>query len=497
MGLFDSLKIKAKEIGKKQEQKKKIIKDKATKEEAKKIEKWTSFRNIGLGVAIFFALGIFSAMGEDMAGALISILVIALGGLGVFFYFQFKIKAFVEILEKREETSVSHSSNNKKTSVGCVSANKETSIDSASANEQISIDTSSVDMKMRVDPFVDEIVRKYYEIIFAMHNTIDKEFLRPEKLKLIAKEYIEKQLNESSDEEKIEKALSLFMLSKNSANKSGEAIFLREFNKELKDKTNYIDTSFDTMSLCYKEEIKSIEKDFEDILETIKNDPKVYYFGQGINERIYKKYERSLGKRLTQLITLKIVYKSLTSGNRLVQVLMQGAILTFFNVILSNSSGSQLESRLARGLAIIAVRALHFEKSPKTTNINNNEYRELLLSHNYYKKEYGPFVSKDKISDEIRMNFNYDNNSIYPGDYVLQNIVNFESGLKGYKCIGEILHLDNKIYNLTCNLIWKEAIKNGCTNDSGEDITNSQEVADIFTILNHYYVEMYGGVILG
>ena len=68
--------------------------------------------------------------------------------------------------------------------------------------------------------------------------------------------------------------------------------------------------------------------------------------------------------------------------------------------------------------------------------------------------------------------------------------------LEGYESIANILHLDNKIYNLICNLVWKDAIKKERINDVGENITNSQEVADIFTILNQYFVEIYGGPIL-
>ena len=76
---------------------------KFTDEEKKKQVKYSLWRNIGLGVAIFFALGSFSAMDGTMTGALITILVIALGGLGLFFFSRFQLKGIAKVLEERRK----------------------------------------------------------------------------------------------------------------------------------------------------------------------------------------------------------------------------------------------------------------------------------------------------------------------------------------------------------------------------------------------------------
>ncbi len=343
--------------------------------------------------------------------------------------------------------------------------------------------------------FSDEIIKKYYEVIFGMIKSIGDDFIKNEKISLIAKAYIEKQLNESCDEEKMQEALNLFKISKTGISSNSyydkKTVFLRGYNEDLGKINNYLDNNFDIVNLCFQDEYKLIEKEYEEILETIKNQPKPSYFGQGINEKIYKKYKNTVGDELTELITSKIIYNSLVSGNIVVKSAMIGLVKTLFDVAINKVKGN--DSVLPRFLVALSVRALHFEKTPNVASIEKSEYRELLLSHSYYKNKFGPFMPEDKISDEISYSING-----YGGgeDLPLSLLSRIRYQIEGYDCIEGVLRLDNKIYNLICNLVWKDAIEDERTNDEGVNITNSQEVSDIFTILNQYFAEIYGCIIL-
>lgn len=86
------------------EKKEQFEEPKHTAEEKNKIVKYTFIRNIGLGGAIFFALGIFSAL--EYIGSLITILILALGSLGLFFYFKFQLKKLMNVLEERKKEAL-------------------------------------------------------------------------------------------------------------------------------------------------------------------------------------------------------------------------------------------------------------------------------------------------------------------------------------------------------------------------------------------------------
>ena len=236
---------------------------------------------------------------------------------------------------------------------------------------------------------------------------------------------------------------------------------------------------------AYADEIKLIEKEYEEILETIKDNPTGDYLGQGIRIRIYKKYKEQLGEKATELITAKVVYDNLASGNTIAQAAMRFVINTlFYNLFVKIGN----DDKIADGLAALTVRALHFEKYPDIATVENSEYRELLLSHSYYKKKFGPFVTEEMVDSHTCYSINgYGNEKDIP-----LRILGGASYGSGLACFEKLFDLDKRIYNLACNLVWKEAIREEHTNAAGEDITNSQEVADIFTILNQHYVEMFG-----
>lgn len=335
--------------------------------------------------------------------------------------------------------------------------------------------------------FLNELVETYYKIIFDMSKSIDGFWFKTSKIDSIAKIYVEKQLNNTCEEDKLREAFDLFKLSRNATDKSKKAIFLREYNKEIKELNTYLDKKFDVINLCYQEEMKLIANDYKEILEVIKDSAKYEFLEQGLDVKIYEKYRVIYGEKITQYLIAKTIENSLIEENEIIKNTFINFVDTCLNLIFNQGE----EDNLIQCASIIGLRSLHFKNDPDSEFISDKEYKELIINYDYYKNQLAqrPF-EQDKVINEIISKLRAKHRTNYhltkPEDYKDVLLVNLDrmqmDGYKKYINILRSLHINEGLYNRLCDLIWKNIVITKC----GKNVV-SNNVVKIVAIIESYY----------
>ena len=447
---------------------------------------FTLWSYVALGIGIFFLLGSFVGVDESTKDVLPIMYTIVLIAAVVFAVF--KVLAILEKKWTTEEESLKEENAIKEKPLKMESA-----IEESSKKEEVvsEIEIGSINDKEQLDDlcrvkqnFEDETVKKYYNIIFAMIKSIGSNYLKSEKINLIAKAYVEKQLNESCDEEKLNEALELYKMSikpiDKYSNKSEKTVFLQEYNASLEKNTDYLDNNFDIINLCFKDEYILIEKEFAEILEIVNENPSVEILHQGVGKKIVEKHKTSIDLSIIYKITRKIIQEAFCSGNLVIQEIL-------VDWLYKNVYEHRYCVQMLTALKIISLKALNFE----VYGNNRAEYKTV------YEEDYRNFALIDKdLSKKIK-------NRPFDKDEIIQSFVEeLMNGIKGKDtfslgtryCIYSVALIDNNDYffDYLCNLAWKQSIKNRqWINQDNRDITNSNDPIDVSDVIISYFTENY------
>lgn len=446
---------------------------------------FTLWSYVALGIGIFFLLGSFVGVDESTKDVLPIMYTIVLIAAVVFAVF--KVLAILENKWAKKEESFKEETTTKEESLKV-----EPVIEESSKKEEVvsEIEIGSDNDKEQLDDlcrvkqnFEDETVKKYYEIIFGMYKAIDGNWLKLSKREEIIKRYIEIQINGEVENEKLQIALELSKIARDTTDKSAIAEFLRDYHKELKDKNTYIEKNFDVIDLFYKNEFEIMQEEFNGILEVIKDIQTFKSFTQGIQKRIIKNGEKIDFKTVTMI--RRIIRQSFCGGNLIMQkVLVDYLYSTIYERSMSRSAYD--------ALVVVALKALHFEKygndSVSYITINDNDCRNYVLSDvltdDSYRKEIeeNPFEKEEKIEEIVKKQVEKlkEVDIIGPGYYVYEKHVYIQ-----------LIDKDDYFVDCLCNAAWKECKNTRWIDETGRDTTDSKELIDVRKIICSYYIKNY------
>lgn len=234
-------------------------------------------------------------------------------------------------------------------------------------------------------PLSDDVERKYYEIAYGLFSSAGSFNYSG------IKKYVEFHLGQPCDEEKLKNALANFgpdgartgFYSRCSDNyyKSLESVAgftphkiskLKEINKMLDQAETYRCTEEEAYDICYKDVLSNLNLEIEEMLKIVEENG-VKFFREGII-KIKNKYEKIIGKRITEERIYKAIAKLYFDGNQIIN-----------KVLLSYLDYGLWKRRRETQIASVAIRAWHFTKSGKVKDgyisITDDECREFVMNH--------------------------------------------------------------------------------------------------------------------
>lgn len=316
------------------------------------------------------------------------------------------------------------------------------------------------------DPLADVVVKNYFEIICGMRHT----FLSsgPEKVSdnEIAKKYVEYFLGCSCDEEKLQKTLELYNISRvDYPNNKTEAI-LSDFRKSLINSTRYCLNRHEACKMFYNNEILMAARELNEILEIIKNNVNYRHFSQGVQKMNYSSAIKDI-----------VITNSFFEDNPVMkQIVLEYLVDTLLGRM--NSEKYNMLYDAHDDVALVVIKALHFEKHGKQregyTTITDNEYRNFVLSVPYYNRviEDNPF---DKEKYIAKFTKGIKSRQVFYGVY------------SSFKDCFHITSIDDYFCDAICNLLWK-TISQVCDweNSDGNLISESKSMTDVFNMILTY-----------
>ena len=330
------------------------------------------------------------------------------------------------------------------------------------------------------DPLSDDVVKKYYEMIYGMRTSLTWSGNESADENSRARRYVEFLLGEACDDEKFKKAVELTNLSRTDYPKNKLEEQLKAFNKTLKDLKKYRCDTETAYNVCYKELVAEFKSEYNMILDVIKDDVNCKLFGQGLYIWIYEIFEY-LGSIMRNDITYIVISNSFYDGNTITRKVVLEYLLDIYNNRVKNKKPDSYENATSQ-IEKMALKALHFEKYGKDrvgyTTITEEDCREFVLSDKYYKK---------KLAEHP---FDQDT---YVKRYV-DNIMEWSVFRKDYSSYNgdELFWLngcDDYFIDAACNLAWKEIAKKykDSVNSAGENICESKNITDVVNMLCNYF----------
>lgn len=317
------------------------------------------------------------------------------------------------------------------------------------------------------DPLADLTVKKYFEIVCGMRHTFlsSGEELVTGNVK--AKRYVEYFLGGACDEEKLEKTLELYNISRTDYPKGKTEEVLSKFRKSLMNAKEYQLDRFKACELFCQEEIAAAAVEYDKILNVIKDNINYMHFSQGLKKMQCDEAVKSI-----------VIANSFYDGNPITQKLVLMYLIDSYCGRINSSKFNSLYD-YHDDVALLVLKALHFEKyggdKENYISITDEDYRKFVLSVNYYKNE-------------------IDDNPFDKEEY----IVRFAEGIKkrevfyivytsfGRECF-HISCIDDYFCDAVCNLAWKViATKRKWLNQNGDDVSESNRESDVFNILCTY-----------
>lgn len=332
------------------------------------------------------------------------------------------------------------------------------------------------------DPLSDDVVKKYYEMIYGMRTSLAWSGNESTDENSRARRYVEFLLGEACDDEKFKKAVELTNLSRTDYPKNKLEEQLKAFNKTLKELKKYGCETETAYNVCYKELVAEFKSEYNMILDVIKDDVNCKLFGQGLYKRIYEKYDK-LDSVTRNDITFIVIANSFYEGNTITRKVVLDYLLDIFNNRVNNRKTDEFENRASQ-IEKMALKALHFEKYGKDkagyTSITDADCREFILNDVSYKKKLAehPFDQETYIERYIK------------------NIMEWSAFRKDYSSYDKDTLFwfgvcEDYFIDAACNLAWREIAKEytECVNDAGENVSESKNIRDVVNMLCDYFVE--------
>ena len=342
-------------------------------------------------------------------------------------------------------------------------------------NLSVSTSNASVLNEAKAEnPLADEKIKKYFEIICNMKNSLPKfEDAAIEKEK--AKKYIEYFLEGVCDEEKLENALALYHVSNVTYPSNEIEKELRRASMEVEEKGTYRLGKIKARKLFCQEEIATAMQEYNKILEVIKDNVNYLHFSQGMRKM-----------ECDYTIQLIVIADSFCSGNPITQKLiieyLIDSYIARYNKYVDQGSGYHAGD----DISLLIIKALHFEKyghdRANYPDVDDESYRDLVMNVNYYKEtiDNHPFDTEmyiEKFANRIKKD-----GEIFGVPY---------TSFKGRFYIEKAV--DGYFTDAACNLLWKEiAKKKTWLNKDGEDISQTRNYNDLFLIFFTYFSDPDG-----
>lgn len=333
------------------------------------------------------------------------------------------------------------------------------------------------------DPLSDDVVKKYYEMIYGMRTSLTWSGNESADENSRARRYVEFLLGESCDNEKFKKAVELINLSRTDYPKTKLEEQLKAFNKSLKEEKKYGCKMDIAYNVCYKELVEEFQSEYDRIIDVIKDDVNCKLFGQGIRKRIHEKYVEKIGYSMTEDITQIVIANSFLEGNSVTRKVVLDYLLDIYNNRVNNRKIDEFENRASQ-IEKMALKALHFEKYGKDKtgyiSITDDDCRKFILNDASYKKKLAehPFDQETYIERYIKNIMEW---SVFRKDYSsYDKDTLFWFGV-----------CDDYFIDAACNLVWREIAKEytECVNDAGENVSESKNITDVVNMLCDYFVE--------
>lgn len=335
------------------------------------------------------------------------------------------------------------------------------------------------------DPLEDVTVKKYYEMIYSMKTSLSWYGRESDDKNSRARRYVEFLIGGTCEDDKFIKAVELINLSQKDYPNTKLEQELKAFNKSLDETRNEQykcerDTAY---KICYKELVDDFKKEYDIILDVIKDNVNCKLFGDGLYKRIHEKYFREIDLVVLYRITYIVIANSFFEGNATTKRIVLDYLLDIYRNRMNHRKSGELE---IRGAIIdkMALKALHFEQYGKDktgyTSITDDDCREFIKNNEKYEKILAehPFDQEKYIERCIESIMKW---SVFRKDYSSYNADTlFWFGV-----------CDDYFIDAACNLVWKEIAKEYTkfVNDAGENVSESKNIKDVVTMLCDYFVE--------
>ena len=322
-------------------------------------------------------------------------------------------------------------------------------------------------LKREKDPLSDLTVKNYFEIICGMRHTflaIEPEIVTGNEK---AKAYVEYFLGTNCDDEKLEKALELYNISRTDYPNGKTETILSDFRKSLLKSTNYTLDRYKATKMFCQKEIEKARIEYDKVLEVIKDNVNYKHYSEGV--------KKIAGGEIVRGI---VIQESFCDGNPITQKIVVEYLI---DTIIGRKTSETYctHSDPDDDIALITLKALHFEKEAKNKenyiSITDDDCRKFISEVFYYNSSIQdhPFDKEKYITKYVEL---IKSRSVFNGIYRSQ-----KEGIY-------IISLDDYFCDAVCNLLWKEiASRRRWLNKDDKEISDSKKPNDVFNILRGYF----------
>lgn len=330
------------------------------------------------------------------------------------------------------------------------------------------VNTAVSSVQSANDPLSDVIIKNYFEIICGMRSTFLSSGAEPVTGNTKAKRYVEYFTGEPCDEEKLQKALELYNISRKDYPKDKTETVLSDFRKSLKNSTKYRCDRFQAYRLFCPEEIATTMVEYKKILDVIQNNFNHKHFAQGINKL-------NIDSALIDIV----IADSFFEGDPLTK---EFVLDYFYDIFINRMHDTEFSSLYdpKDAIALVVLKALHFDEYGKNRSeykiVTDNEYRNFVLDVPYYSKavEDHPFDKEEYIESFVKG---------------IKESEVFKGMFSSYKWPDafHITCVDEYFCDAVCHLAWKEIAQKQIWMKSGENISDSERFSDVFDMLCSFF----------
>lgn len=320
------------------------------------------------------------------------------------------------------------------------------------------------------NPLADPVVKQYFEIICGMRSSFLSSGEEPVSGNARAKKYLEYFLGTPCDTEKLKQALVLYNQSRTDYPTNDIESVLSNFRKSLKNSTTYRLERYEAANLFLQDEIAAATIEYDKVLDVIKDNVNYKHFSQGLDNM-------SFGGTIKDIV----ISTSFLDGNTITKKLVFDYLISIYVGRMTNSTYTAI-SNYTDDIALLALKAVHFEKykgcRADYTTISDEDCRAFVLEEPAYKTAIDdhPFETEKYVTRFVdRMK----KAGVFVGTYT-----SFD-----FKCY-RIGCVDDYFCDAVCNWVWKEISDSETWMKNEEDISESNDPSDVFSIVFTYLTEL-------